>query len=151
MALVLGFIAGGAWSVCSAGVLLVRGMLAQGVFGISSDHDQRLLCILGMRLRMASWLWLGSGFGVVAFVCFLVFPLPPLPIRGSRGFSSIVSPLNSLFSVTGAWFGVWGGRQGSWLGCGQGRLMGCSTDLGLGCWCQPPDPWAPNLHLRHRR
>ena len=33
MALALGFIAGGARSVCSAGVLLVRGVLAQGVFG----------------------------------------------------------------------------------------------------------------------
>ena len=67
-----------------------------------SSSGQRLLCILGVRLHMASWLWLGSAFGVVVFVCFLVFSLPPLPIRGSRGFSSIVSPLNSLFSVTGA-------------------------------------------------
>ena len=67
-----------------------------------SSSSQQLLCILDVRLRMASWLWFGSAFGVVAFVCFLVFPLPPLPIRGSRGFSSIVSPLNSLFSVTGA-------------------------------------------------
>ena len=65
-----------------------------------SSSCQRLLCILGVRLRMSSWL--GSAFGVVAFVCVLVSPLPPLPIRGSRGFSSIVSPLNSLFSVTGA-------------------------------------------------
>ena len=39
---------------------------------------------------MSSWLWLGSAFGVVAFVRFLVFPLPPLPIQGSRGPSSIV-------------------------------------------------------------
>ena len=68
----------------------------------SSSSGQLLLCILDVRLRMASWLWLGSAFGVVAFGCFLVFPLPPLPIRGRRGFSSIVSPLNSLFSVTGA-------------------------------------------------
>ena len=67
-----------------------------------SSSGQRLLCILDVRLRMASWLWLGSAFGVVAFVCFLVFSLPPLPIRGDGGFSSIVSPLNSLFSVTGA-------------------------------------------------
>ena len=67
-----------------------------------SSSGQRLRCILDVRLRMASWLWLGSAFGVVAFVCFLVFPLPPLPIRGGRGFSSIVSPLNSLFSVTDA-------------------------------------------------
>ena len=34
---------------------------------------------------MASWLWLGSAFSVVTFVCFLVFPLPPLPIRGRQG------------------------------------------------------------------
>ena len=67
-----------------------------------SSSGQRLLCVLDVRLRMASWLWLGSAFGVVAFVCLLVFPLPPLPIRGGRGFSSIVSPLNVLFSVTGA-------------------------------------------------
>ena len=33
MALALGFIAGGAWSICSAGALLVHGVLSQGVFG----------------------------------------------------------------------------------------------------------------------
>ena len=33
---------------------------------------------------------LGSALGVVALVCFLVFPLPPLPIQGSSGLSSIV-------------------------------------------------------------
>ena len=32
MALALGFIAGGAWSIFSAGVLLVCGVLSQGVF-----------------------------------------------------------------------------------------------------------------------
>ena len=67
-----------------------------------SSSGQQLLCILDVRLPMASWLWLGSAFDVVALVCFPVFPLSPLPYRGSRGFSSIVSPLNSLFSVTGA-------------------------------------------------
>ena len=67
-----------------------------------SSSGQRLLCALDVRLRMASWLWLGSVLSVVVFVCFLVFPLPPLPIRGGRGFSSIVSPLNVLFSVMGA-------------------------------------------------
>ena len=55
-----------------------------------SSSSQRLLCILGVCLRMSSWLFLGSVYGVVAFVCFLVFPLPPLPIQGSRGLSSIV-------------------------------------------------------------
>ena len=58
---------------------------------LGSSSGQRLLGILGVRLRMASWLWLGSAFGVVVFVCFLVFfPLLPLPIQGSRGLSSIV-------------------------------------------------------------
>ena len=85
---------------CSAGFYWAVRCLPRAFSGSSSG--QRLLCVLDLRLRMASWLWLGSAFSVVAFVCFLVFPLPPLPIRGSRGFSSIVSPLNSLFSVTGA-------------------------------------------------
>ena len=67
-----------------------------------SSSGQQLLCVLDVRLRMASWLWLGSAFSVVAFVCFLVFPLPPLPVQGGRGFSSIVSPLNVLLSVTSA-------------------------------------------------
>jgi len=55
-----------------------------------SSSGQRLLCIFGVRLHMSSWLFLGSAFGVVVVVCFLVFPLPPLPIQGSRGLSSIV-------------------------------------------------------------
>ena len=89
VALALGFIAGGLpeafvarmfyWSV---------GCLPRAFPGSSSG--QWLLCILGVRLRMASWHWLGSAFSVVRFVCFLVFPLSPLPIRGSRGLSSIV-------------------------------------------------------------
>ena len=39
---------------------------------------------------VSSWLLLDSAFGVVALVCFLVFSLPPPPIHGSRGLSSIV-------------------------------------------------------------
>ena len=75
---------------------------------LGSFSGQRLPCILGVRLRMSSWLWLGSVFSVVAFVCFQVFPLPPLPIQERRGLSPIVFPLNSLFSVTGACFGSLG-------------------------------------------
>ena len=44
---------------------------------------------------------LGSAFGEVALACFLVFPLPPLPIQGNRGLSSIVFSIE-LFGVTGA-------------------------------------------------
>ena len=99
MALALGFIAGVPEAFVARVFRWSMGCLPRAFSGSSSG--QLLLCILDVRLRMASWLWLGSAFGVVAFGCFLVFPLPPLPIRG-RGFSSIVSPLNSLFSVTGA-------------------------------------------------
>ena len=41
--------------------------------------------VLDVRLRMASWLWLGSAFGVVAFVCFLVFSPPSSPYSGRQG------------------------------------------------------------------
>ena len=100
VALALGFIAGMPEEFVARVFCWAVGCLPRAFSGSSSG--QRLLCILDVRLRMASWLCLGSAFGVVAFVCFLVFPLPPLPIRGGRGFSSVVSPLNSLFSVTGA-------------------------------------------------
>ena len=86
MALALGFVAGGVpEAFCSTGFYWAVGCLPREFSGSSSG--QRLLCVLDVRLRMASWLWLGSAFGVVAFVCFLVFPLPPLPIRGGGGFS----------------------------------------------------------------
>ena len=120
---------------CSAGFYWAVRCLPRAFSGSSSG--QRLLCVLDMRLCMASWLWLGSAFSVVAFVCFLVFPLP---IRGGRGFSSIVSPLNVLFSVTvlDLGSGVTGGARG-WV-AGRAGLWGCPTDLGLACWGQSPDP-----------
>ena len=56
---------------------------------LGSFSGQRLLCILGMRLRMFSWqhAWLSVRCGGARV---LVFPLPPLPIQGSRRLSSIV-------------------------------------------------------------
>ena len=67
---------GGACSVCSMGMYQSVGCFPRASLGSSSR--QQLLCILGVRLRMS------SAFSVVAFVCFLVFPLPLLPIQGSR-------------------------------------------------------------------
>ena len=49
-----------------------------------SSSGQRLLCILDVRLRMASWLWFGSAFSVVAFVGFLVFSPPSSPYSGKQ-------------------------------------------------------------------
>ena len=69
----------------------------QAVLAVSGSF-----ALLGVCLRMSSWLNCLAQRLVVALVCFLVFPLPPLPIQGSRGLSSIVFPLNSLFSVTAA-------------------------------------------------
>ena len=47
-------------------------------------------------------------------------------------------PLNSSFSLTGAGSGAGCGGRGSWLGCGQGRLLGCSCYLGLGSAAPAP-------------
>ena len=65
-----------------------------------SSSGQRLLCILGVRLRMASWLWLGSVFGVVAFVCFLVFHLSFCAVLVSEVF--VLFRLDALVLVFGA-------------------------------------------------
>ena len=86
-----------------------------------SSSGQGLLCILGVHLRMVSWLWLGSAFGVVAFVCFLVFPLAPLPNRRSRGLSSIVFSTELTVQCDGCLIWGLGWRAGlvAWLRVGQ--------------------------------
>ena len=55
-----------------------------GAFSGSSS-GQRLRCILDVRLRMTLWLWLGSAFSVVEFVCFLVVSPPSSPYSGKQG------------------------------------------------------------------
>ena len=97
---------------------------------LGSSSSQRLLSILGVGLRMSSWLWLGLAFGVVVFVCFLVFLLPPLPIQGSRGLSSIVFSIERTVQCDGCLIwdlgsGVEGGARG-WV---AGRA---------GLWDVPP-------------
>ena len=100
------------------GVYWSVGCLPRAFSGSSSG--QRLLCILGVRLRMASWLWLGSAFGVVAFVSFLLFPLPPLPIRGSRGLSSRVFSIELTVQCDVCL--IWG--LGWWAGLVAGLRVG---------------------------
>ena len=67
---------------------------------------------------------LGSSFGVMALVCFLVFPLPPLPIQGSRGLSSIVSSIELTVQCDGCliWGLVW--RAGLVVGLRVGQAYG---------------------------
>ena len=97
-----------------------------GAFSGSSS-GQRLRCILDVRLRMPWWLWLGSAFGVVAFGCFLVFPLHPLPIRGSRGFS-----IELTVQCDGCLIWGLGWRAGLVAGLRVGQAYGVSHRPGFG-------------------
>ena len=97
-----------------------------------SSSGQRLLCILGVHLRMSSWLWLGSAFGVVAFVCFLVFSLPPLPIRGVWGLSSIVFSIELTVQSDGCLIWGLGWRAGLVAGLWVGQAYGVSHRPGFG-------------------
>ena len=111
-------------------------MLSQGVFG------QFLLYIRRAPAHvLVAFAWLSVRCGGVRVLSGI--PPPSSPYSGEEG-----PPLNS-FSIEltvqcdwclicGLGSGVCG--LGSWLGCRLGRLMGCSTDLGLGCWFQSPDP-----------
>ena len=74
-------------------------------------HIRRVLALVLVAL-------LGSALGVVALVCFLVFPLPPLPIQESRGLSSIVFTIELTVQCDGCLIWGLGGGRGSWLGCG---------------------------------
>ena len=76
--------------------------------------------LLGVCLRMSSWLNCLAQRLVVALVCFLVFPLPPLPIQGSRGLSSIVFSIELTVQCDGCL--IWG--LGWWVGLVAGLRVG---------------------------
>ena len=50
----------------------------------------------------------------------------------------LLFPQSSWLCSTGAWAGAGYGGRGSWLCCGQGRLLGCSCYLGLGSAAPAP-------------
>ena len=99
----------------------------------SSSSSQPLLCILGVRLHMYSWLWLGS-----AFVCFLVFPLPPLPIQGSRGLSSIVFSIELTVQCDGCLIWCLGWQAGLMTGLWVGEAYGVFHQPGFGLLVSVP-------------
>ena len=72
---------------------------------------------------------LGSAFGVLVLVCFLVFPLPPLPIQGSRGLSSIVFSIELTVQCDGCL--IWG------LGWRAGLVAGLRVMQAYGVFHRP--------------
>ena len=78
-----------------------------------------------------SMAFVGSVFVVIAVLC-----VPSLSLL-----NNFLSTELSRSNATGAWGGLgvgglaWGGL---WLGCGLGRLVGCSSALGLWLRLQPP-------------
>ena len=112
------------------------GCLPRAFSGCS--NSQGLLCILGKRQRMASWFWLGSAFGVVAFVCFLVFPLAPLPNRGSRGLSSIAFSIELTVQCDGCLICGLGWRAGLVAGLRVGQAYGVFHPPGFGLLMSVP-------------
>ena len=103
---------------------------------MGTSSRQRLLCILDVHLSMSSQLWLCSAFRVVAFVYFLVFPLPILPIWGRRGLSSIVFSIELTAQCDGCLIWELGGARG-WV---AGRV---------GLWGVPPTwVWVAGFSLQ---
>ena len=102
---------------------------------MGSSSSQRLLCKLGVHLRMSLWLLLGSAFSVVAFVC---FPFPPFPIQGSRGLSSIVFSIELTVQCDGCLIWGLGWRAGLVAGLRVGQAYGVFHRPGFGLLVSVP-------------
>ena len=81
---------------------------------------------------------LGSSFGVLALVCFLVFPLPPLPIQGSRGLSSIVFSIELTVQCDGCLIWGLGWQAGLVAGLRVGQAYGVFHQAGFGLLVSVP-------------
>ena len=76
------------------------------------------VAIYACRFTCACSLTIRSVWGVLLSFSGFFPPSSPLIIIISSIIIVLISPLNSRFSVTGAWAGAGCGGQGSWLGCG---------------------------------
>ena len=81
---------------------------------------------------------LSLAFGVVALLWFLVFPLPPLPIQGSRGLASIVFSIDLTVHCDGC--SIWGvgWRAGLVAGLQVGQAYGVFHRPGFGLLVSVP-------------
>ena len=75
---------------------------------------------------------LGSVFGVLVLVCFLVFPLPPLPIQGIWGISSIVFSVELTVQCDGCLIQGLGWQAGLVAGLWVGQTYGVFHRPGFG-------------------
>ena len=97
-----------------------------------SSSGQRLLSILDVRLRMASWLWLGSAFSVVAFVCFLVFSPPSSPYLEKQGLLLNSFSIELTVQCDGCLIWGLGWQAGLMAGLQVGQAYGVSHRPGFG-------------------
>ena len=94
-----------------------------------SSSGQRLLCILDVRLRMASWLWLGS-----AFVCSVLssFSPPSSPYSGKQGLLLNSFSIELTVQCDGCLIWGMGWRAGLVAGLRVGQAYGVSHRPGFG-------------------
>ena len=133
-----------------------------GVFPVVSSgslSDHWLLCIIIMCAPAhVLVVVLGSEFGVLVLVCFLVFPLPPLPTQGSRHLSSVVCfSIELTVQCDGCLIQGLGWRAGLVAGLQVGQAYGVFHRPGFGLLVPVPrslstqPPFATQALMRDRQ